>query len=93
MVSPRAASEHTFNLAGPRLRLLGIVNAIENGVPIAAIEFGEEAFGLRVGVQGELQIAGNLGHALRRRGGFPSPIGLRALYLGQSRRLHSAGDD
>ena len=64
----------------PRLGLLGILDLVEDGVPVPAVELIEELASLLVLFQLSEQVCGHRGGARRVVGGIPPTVGLGTLY-------------
>jgi hypothetical protein len=87
-----ATLEHVDELRQLTGSFLGgycLVQAMEDGVAVDAVEGGDEADGILVGVRGHLEVARELGVTLRSLGSIPAAVGLGALDVGKPGRLHA----
>ena len=63
LMQPLAAGEHLDELRdppGPRLGALGVVDAVQDRVAVRAVELGELGLRARLGVEGPLEVVGDL---------------------------------
>src|SRR5437763_5190944 len=75
------------------LRLLGVLQAVEDRVAVLTAEPEEELLRLRAGGELTLEVVGNGDSALALVGRLPAAVRLRALDLGEACRAHPAGGD
>ena len=96
VVDAFAAREHRHerrDSPGAGRRALGILDAVEDGVAVAAVERVEEGAGGGIAVELAGEVLGHLGGALRLIRGVPATVRAGALDLAQSGRLHLAALD
>src|SRR3954469_9360681 len=72
------------------LRLLGLLDAVEDGVAVGAVQGGEELPRAIVGLELPAEVGGNRRRPLSLVGGLPAAVGLGALDLAQARGAHLA---
>src|SRR4051812_47240793 len=96
VVDPLAACEHgheRLDAPGTGRGTLGVLNAVEDGVAVAAVERLEEGTDGRIAVELAGEVVGHLGGALRLVRGVPATVRAGALDLAQARRPHVAALD
>jgi hypothetical protein len=74
----------------PRLGPLGVLDLVQDGVPVPAVKFREELTSLFVLLQLPAQVVWHRGGARCVVGGIPSAVGLGTLYFPETRSLHLA---
>src|SRR5580658_9970302 len=87
-----APGEHFDKLANslvPRFGTLGIVHAIDEGVPVGTVDRRKRPFCFRICRQRSQEIGRRFGFALGLIRRTPATIGLGLLDLAQSGRLHA----
>ena len=90
-LAPRQHLDELLDPPGPRLRLLGASDPIENGVPIRTGERLKHCLSTRIGAQGLRQVLWNVSAGLPGVGGTPATISHGLLHLLLARSVHAAG--
>src|SRR6202162_2047308 len=88
-----APGEHFYKLANsliPRFGALGIVHAIDEGVPVGTVERRKRPFCFRICCQRSQEIGRRIGFALGLIRRAPATIGHGLLDLAKPGRLHEA---
>src|SRR5581483_6469270 len=91
-----ARGEHLHELLGAadaRLRLLRLLDAEDERVPVATVEGREELAGAAVPVEEALELLGHGGGPLPGVGGVPTAVRLGPFHLPEPGRAHAARRD